>query len=1132
MTSLTEQNRDNIEKWREHGFFTDDGKEFVVVKPETRVPWMNFLGNTRFGSLISHTGGGFCYYLDPLRNRITRWHAGDDYSNTLGRSLFLKDNETGEYWSQSGISAGTAYQKWEARHGLGYTTIRSRVDDITSQITCFVPLDANAEIWMVHIKNEGTRDRDLSIYSLVEPVMGNAVDDTLASEYYSLFNEVFFQNNVIWGVKNQWTKREQFSLGKNPGNLVWNMLFYFVSSLKADSYDCDRAAFHGHARSVFNPAGIEAEQLSNSSALGTESIAALHHRISLKAGEELRFQVIVGVSQKDEDVKPLIQKLLTTETAVHELERIRAYWDTLCTNVWLETPDEDINRSFNIWLKYQAMNQIYSGDSMMYHETSRTDTSVKRVLQNLLTGVTIAPETARKKLLEITQYQFFEGDCAHSIVPLLGRGTRTGNSDHQLWLPFLISHYCRETGDYDILDEKVSYHDRGEATVLDHCIRALYFVRERQGSHGLPLILNGDFDEMLDQVGREGKGESVPLAMLLVHIMKRFLVILAEKKNETLKTKLMTDIERLTNSINGSCWDGSWYIRAFGDDQTQVGSNESEYGTMFLLPQVWAVISGVAPRDRGQLLLNAITVHLDCASGTRYLCPPFSIPDQSLGIITRLSPGKRENAGTVKSAALWRLMAECLYGNGDFVYETLMKLLSSARFREKPDTFRSEPFLESEYIDGPESQDEGRTSLSWGNTTASWMFRLIHDWICGIRLEQRGMKVDPCIPQKWDTLVIKKQFKGSLYNITIDNREHVSKGVKKILIEDREMTGAYIPVFGDGKVHNVTVVMGRREERAAEPVKVVPQVVSQVEKDEDRATGGLELQAESLSAPEKSTEHQVATVEQAMKTAEQVMPPVSQTVAAPEQSAVSEEVQVPSEKAEPGDEESKAAVEKPIPEDLKPETPVERPVLAIEKSVSAEKKVIESDRPRIEIERPALTIERSAPDIEKPSLQAEAMPDKPEGLTGQAKEKTEQAADVTEQAVETAEQAADLTEQAVETTLATAETALPTAEAVEQAADVTEPAVETAEQTAVSTFMPVNEGSSELPPMPDSEEVPGEPPSGSGEPVMPPLTEDEEKNTHMEEQSENESDRTGGASTGIEKDGNDQENGMPVDKKP
>ncbi|MHC9544338.1 MAG: hypothetical protein AB9903_32895 [Vulcanimicrobiota bacterium] len=1119
MTSLTEQNRDNIEKWREHGFFTDDGKEFVVVKPETRVPWMNFLGNTRFGSLISHTGEGFCYYLDPLRNRITRWRAGGDYSNTPGRFLFLKDNETREYWSQNGISAGTAYQKWEARHGLGYTTIRSRVNDITSQITCFVPLDANAEIWMVHIKNEGTRDKDLSIYSLVEPVMGNAVDDTLASGYYSLFNEVFFQNNVIWGVKNQWTKREQFSLGKNPGNLVWNMLFYFVSSLKADSYDCDRDAFHGHARSVFNPAGIEKEQLSNSSALGTESIAALHHRISLKAGEELRFQVIVGVSQKDEDVKPLIQKLLTTETAAHELERIRAYWDTLCTNVWLETPDEDINRSFNIWLKYQAMNQIYSGDSMMYHETSRTDTSVKRVLQNLLTGVTIAPETARKKLLEITQYQFFEGDCAHSIVPLLGRGTRTGNSDHQLWLPFLISHYCRETGDYDILDEKVSYHDRGEATVLDHCIRALYFVRERQGPHGLPLILNGDFDEMLDQVGREGKGESVPLAMLLVHIMKRFLVILAEKKNETLKTKLMTDIERLTNSINGSCWDGSWYIRAFGDDQAQVGSNESEYGTMFLLPQVWAVISGVAPRDRGQLLLNAITAHLDCASGTRYLCPPFSIPDQSLGIITRLSPGKRENAGTVKSVALWRLMAECLYGNGDFVYETLMKLLSSAQFREKPDTFRSEPFLESEYIDGPESQDEGRASLCWGNTTASWMFRLIHDWICGIRLEQRGMKVDPCIPQKWGTLVIKKQFKGSLYHITIDNREHVSKGVKKILIEDREMSGAYIPVFGDGKVHNVTVVMGRKEEKAAEPVKVV----SQVEKDEDRATGGLELKVESLSVPEKPSEHQAATAEQAMKTAEQVMPPASQTIVAPEQSALSEEVQVPSEKAEPDDEESKATVKEPTAEEPaaeepaaeepaaeepaaeepaaeepaaeepavkepaaeepavkepKPETPAERPVLAIENSVSAEKKVIESDRPRIEIERPALTIERSAPKVEKPTVQAEAMPDQVEGVTGQAAEKTEQAAEALGQ----------------------------TAKVVEQA--------------------------DELPPMPDSEEVPGELPSGSDEAVMPPLPEDGAKNTHMEEHGENESDRTGGTSTVIEKDSNDNDNGMPVDKKP
>ncbi len=1043
MTSLTEQTRDNIEKWQQHGFFSDDGKEFVIVKPSTPLPWMNFLGNTRFGSLISHTGGGFSYYLDPLRNRITRWHADGDYFSAPGRILFLKDNKTGEYWSQNGISAGKAYQKWEARHGLGYSTIRSRVHDIASQITYFVPLDIHAEVWMVHIKNEGTEEKDLSIYSLVEPVMGNAVDDMLACEYYSLFNEVFYQNNVIWGIKNQWTKREQISLGKSPGNLVWNLLFYFVSSLKVDSYDCDRAVFYGQGRPIFNPIGIEQECLGNSSAHGTESIAALHHRISLKAGEELRFQVIVGVSQKDEDVKPVIQKLLTIEAAAHELERVRSYWDNLCTNVWLETPDEDINRSFNIWLKYQAMNQIFAGDSIVYNETSRSDDSLKGVLQNLLTCVTIAPEISRKKLLEITQYQFFEGDCAHSVVPLMGRGTRSGNSDHQLWLPFLMSHYCRETGDFDILDEKVAYHDRGEATVLEHCIRALFFVGERHGSHGLPLILNGDFDEMLDQAGREGKGESVPLAMLLVHIMKRFLVILTDKKNETLKTRLMNEIERITDSINRSCWDGSWYIRAFSDDQTSVGSKESEYGMMFLLPQVWAVISGVAPRDRGKLLLEAITVHLDCASGTRYLYPPFNIPDQSLGIITRLSSGKRENAGTVKSSALWRLMAECLYGDGDFVYETLMKLLSFPRFKENPEAFASEPFLESEYIDGPESAKEGRASLTWGSTAASWLFRLIHDWICGIRLEQRGMKVDPCIPQGWDTLVIKKQYKGALYHITIENREHVSKGVKKILIEDREMTGAYIPVFGDGKVHHVTVVMGRKEEQSV-----------------------------------SSESHPAVT---------------------PEKLTLTEEMPKPLEKALPEVEESTVKVEKPMGEEKKPEIPADRPALTIEQSVSAAEKEVKPEKPMVEIKRPALTIERSVPTVEKSALQAEAEMEKTEAAT----EKDEATAVQAEPAPEKDE---GLTEQGD----------------LRKSAD------------AVSSSSPVIECSSELPPIPDTEEVPGELSSGSGEAVMPPLPETGEESAQIEGQAGDETEKAEGPSPviGKEDDNDDQHDSVPVDKKP
>ena len=1096
MTSMTEQTVGKTEKWRDHGFFSDDGKEFVVVKPATSKPWMNFLGNTRFSSVISHTGGGFCYYLDPLRNRITQWQAGLDCSSSPGRLLYLKDNKTGEYWNQSGSSLGAEYQKWEARHGLGYTTIRTRVRDIFSQMTCFVPLDVQAEIWMIHIRNEGTDERDLSVYSAVEPLMGNAVDNTLAPEYYSLFNEVFYQNNVIWGIKNQWTKREQFSLGKNPGNLIWNLLFYFVSSLKVDSYDCDKAAFYGHARPICNPEGIEKSQLSNSSCCGTECIAALHHRITLKAGEEVRFQIAVGVSQKDEDVKPLIQKLLTAEAAAHELERVRSYWDSICTSIWLETPDEDINRAFNIWLKYQAMNQIHAGDSVVYSASSRTDNSLKGLLQSLLTGLALAPESARKKLIELTQYQFFEGDCAHSIVPLLMRGTRSGNSDHQLWLPFLVSHYCRETGDYDILDEKVSYHDKGEATVIEHCIRAIFFVKERHGSHGLPLILNGDFDEMLDQAGREGKGESVPLAMLLVHIMKRFLVIVTEKKNEALKARLMTEIERLTDSINRSCWDGSWYIRAFGDDQTRVGSSESGNGMMFLLPQVWAVISGVATRDRGQLLLNAIRTHLDCPSGTRYLYPPFSAPDQSLGIITRLSPGRRENAGTVKTAAMWRLMAECLYGSGDFVYEALLGLMSFSRFRENPDIFTSEPFLESEYIDGPESHNEGRSSMSWGGSAASWMFRLIHDWICGIRLEQRGMKIDPCIPGKWESMVIKKQYKGSLYHITIENKEHVSKGIKKIMLEGHEMTGAYIPVFGDGKVHNITVVMGRKEDRATVPAKAA----MQVEKDEDRETGGLTLQ------PESGVSQPVITAEQSAEAAQTKETPVPSEIPAAEGAGPSEE-----------------AAEVPKAEADKAEADSERTAQAVEQiAETAVEKAAKPDRLRIDIARPALKIERPSQTAEEPPVSALS-----EAPLRSAEVKAvviEVKAEDTEIKAEEAEikpEEADIKSQETEVKAGEAEIR---AEAFDVKTEEAE--VKSEEESGghdVSAFIPDSESSSELPPMPDSGETSGEQSSASAGTAMPPLPGEAESGSGEQpvQQSAEAASPTGDSEKNVE--------GLPVD---
>jgi cellobiose phosphorylase len=792
-----------------YGSFSPDGREFIISHPMTPAPWMNVLCNPKFGSIVSQTGSGYSFFMDPLRNRITRWDSTIFSMDIPGKYLFIKDEKSGDYWTINGMPGERTYDAWEARHGLGYTTISARVKDIEASITYFVPLNHSVEIWMVKLRNLGKEPLKLSVYPFVDLVLGNSVDDLLKNAYYSLFNEVVYKNGIIWATKNQWTKREQLQLGKSPGNLVWNLVAYFSSSLPVDSFTCDKEEFVGPYRSPLRPAALELEQLGNLSARGKDAVAVLQHRLILEPGNDIEFQVALGVHPRNESSAPAFLDFLKPERTAEEFARLRDYWEEVCTSVWLESPDAELNRAFNWWLKYQFMNQLSFGDGVSREGSYGTEVAIRDSAQNLLALLIASPEICRQKILWLARFQYFDGDVAHGIVPLLEKGSRSGNSDHQLWIPYLVSHYCRETGDFDILDIPVPYHDRGEASILEHCVRAIGFVLERKSSRGIPLILNGDFDEMIDHAGREGKGESVWLAMFLVHVMKRFLPIFDEKNSGHLKARFLKEIDKLSALINEDCWDGEWYTRALRDDGGILGSKKSEKGQIFLLPQAWAIISGVAPRDRGRLALASVASLLDTSMETRSMSTPFTVPDQSIGIITRMAPGKRENGGFVKTHAIWRLMAESLYGNGDLVYELLKKYLNITNSQRDPDIFKAEPYIESEYIDGPDSSECGRGSGSWEACSASWVFRLLHDWIIGIRIDKRGMKVDPCLPHEWQGFTVKRKIGDSTYVIKVSNPDRICKGVSSVVLDGSPVAGGFIPILKGGQVHQVEIVMGK-----------------------------------------------------------------------------------------------------------------------------------------------------------------------------------------------------------------------------------------------------------------------------------------------------------------------------------
>ncbi|MDQ7826294.1 MAG: hypothetical protein RDV48_26060, partial [Candidatus Eremiobacteraeota bacterium] len=831
------------------GEFSPDGKEYIIRQSLLPRPWYNILSNRKYTSFISHTGGGYSFFIDPIRNRLTRWNDHCGSQSSQGRYLFIKDEDTGEYWTVNGIPHDFAYEGWEARHGLGYTTITATYSDITTTVTYFVPMESHAEIWMVSIKNNGEDARNLSIYSVIEPLMGNSVDDDLMPDLYNLFGQLFFSENIIWGTSSQWTKRELIQVGKSPGNLIWNSVLFFTTSLQVQSFECQREKFYGPLRNSASPDSLKKKLLSNSIARGNDAIAVLHSKIHIEPAETKEFQVVLGVSEQKEDPKTIIQKviqkLLDRQEAELELRQVKEYWGSIVDSISIETPDAGLNRTFNYWLKYQSMSLIEHGDNIIFNESGMPDLTLRDLCQNLLVCLTLMPGLCRNKIVELAHYQYFDGDFAHQITPLIERGCKSGRSDHHLWYALLVGQYVRETGDLDILEKRIPYFDRSEATLYAHCLKAVNNIIESKGNNGLPRILNGDWNEALDQVGREGRGESTWLSMFLIYVMKRFLPILEDKNDAFNKTKFLAEIERLSGIINKSCWDGAWYCRAIGDDGDIIGTGNDEHGKIFLLPQAWSVISGVATKKRGRAALDSVAQYLDSAFGSCAMMPPYTEPEQSIGFITRIAPGKRQNGGIIKTAHMWRLIAECIQGNGDIAYEGLKKSLNCEMASEDPMRFRAEPYGESEFIEGPESQEFGLGSYTWKGCSAAWTFRLIHDWICGIRLEKRGMRIEPCIPQEWENISITKKRHGCTYHISISNLQKVNKGVRTIYLDGREFPSTVIPYMNDGQTHVIKVILGKEEAVEAPAAEAPPVEAPAVEAPAAEAPAAEEPAAEA-----------------------------------------------------------------------------------------------------------------------------------------------------------------------------------------------------------------------------------------------------------------------------------------------
>ena len=789
-----------------YGYFTKEGLEYVMTRPDPPRPWVNVISNGDYGIVESQTGSGFSWRENAQLSRITRWEQ-DLIKDNWGKYLYVRDRETGEFWSGTWKPCMPEFDFFEVRHGLGYSVLKSRYKKIWTEKIIFVDPKDPVEVWWVRITNEDSRPKHLSVFSYFEWCLGNANDTH--REFHKTFIETQIdeKNGILYGLKRPTLVPGYISTGLSEKPLE----AFHASHPKPVAYEGDKEAFFGRYGEDRSPAAVKKGKLSNTQGKWSDSIASLQVDLDLNPGETRDLVFLLGATRSREESTRLIGKYASRELAKRGLDEIRALWREFVEASWVETPDEAMNFMTNIWMKYQAISgRIWARTG--YYQCSG-GFGFRDQLQDSLIFLPLQPELCKKQILLHSEQQFPDGTVHHWWHPGTTIGAVTNCSDDLLWLDFITLHYLNETADEDLLDIKTKFlpdpqtQQVTEGTLYDHCCRAIDKVLSRFSERGLPLIGECDWNDGLSHVGIHGKGESIWLGQFFYWILKRFSPY-ARKREPKRSDEYEKRAESLKEAINRYAWDGEWYLGATKDDGTPLGSKTCKEGKIFLNTQTWAIISETATPERAKTCTAAAEKYLYKEYGPLLLTPAYSVTDPTVGYITRYAPSVRENGGLYTHAGNWAIQAECLLRDGEKAYQLYRSFCPILRGLH-PDHYFVEPYVIPGNVDGPDSPHFGRGGWTWYTGSAQWYYTVVMNWILGIRAVKEGLLVDPVIPRAWPGFRMKRKFRNATYEIEVKNPKGVNEGVKAILVDGKPQASQVLPVFSDGRVHQVEVILGR-----------------------------------------------------------------------------------------------------------------------------------------------------------------------------------------------------------------------------------------------------------------------------------------------------------------------------------